>query len=350
MKVLFLLKQNYDYSWYSKSKAGLYNSALLIKEALEKHMDTKLVVCVDGNSIDKELHDYKPDFAILEAIWVTPDKLRELVALHPRVRFIVRIHSKISFLAHEGNALEWIIEYSKINNVDIAYNEKSTAEDFLAVDIKSSFLPNIYKYICQEPMSFAKRAFLTRKALYNRFRQVKDIFPATHLNVGCFGAIRPMKNQLLQAFAALEFAKENGYVLHFHINSPRQEQGGNSVLKNLRALFKDRADELVEHDWLSHNQFLELIQHMDIGLQTSMSESFNIVSADFVRQGVPIVASTEVTWLPEINRVVFDDVKDTKRAMDYALKNSELNVYLAQRSLNQYSENAFRDWMYYLSR
>jgi hypothetical protein len=38
---------------------------------------------------------------------------------------------------------------------------------------------------------------------------------------------------------------------------------------------------------------------MDMGLQISLSESFNLVSADFVKNHVPILVSDEIDWLPK---------------------------------------------------
>ena len=35
---------------------------------------------------------------------------------------------------------------------------------------------------------------------------------------------------------------------------------------------------------------------MDIGLQVSFSETFNIVGADLISQGVPLVGSVEIPW------------------------------------------------------
>jgi hypothetical protein len=106
-----------------------------------------------------------------------------------------------------------------------------------------------------------------------------------------------LKNQLLQAIAAIQFADENERHLRFHINSSRQEQGGSNVYKNLVALFKNTTHELVEHTWMPHDTFLSQIQLMDISMQVSMTETFNIVTADAVSLGVPVVASSEVDWL-----------------------------------------------------
>ena len=80
MKILFILKKRY-YHATNINSYGLINSATEIANFLETlpGINTKVVKVVDGNSIDKEVHDYRPDIVIIEALWVTGDKLKELI-------------------------------------------------------------------------------------------------------------------------------------------------------------------------------------------------------------------------------------------------------------------------------
>ena len=45
------------------------------------------------------------------------------------------------------------------------------------------------------------------------------------------------------------------------------------------------------------NASFRLVSTMDIGLQVSISETFNIVCADHVYMGIPIVTSKEISWM-----------------------------------------------------
>jgi len=45
---------------------------------------------------------------------------------------------------------------------------------------------------------------------------------------------------------------------------------------------------------MEHNDFIRVVKSMDIGMQVSLSESFNIVAADFVSNGVPLVGSPDI--------------------------------------------------------
>ena len=118
------------------------------------------------------------------------------------------------------------------------------------------------------------------------------------IRIGCFGAVRPLKNHLTQAVAAVAFARSLGKRLEFHVNGTRVEGSGEPVLKNLRAMFGGAHDaRLVEHGWLDREDFLKLVGEMDAVMQVSFTETFNIVGADAAAAGVPLIASGEVPWL-----------------------------------------------------
>src|SRR5262245_7332814 len=99
-KILFLLKEH-SYGNFGIAKSGLLNSVRLLEKALLHFgivKESKTVVCVDANQIDRELFLYRPDVCFIEAIWVTEQKLAEIQRLHPKVEFVIRVHSNIPFL------------------------------------------------------------------------------------------------------------------------------------------------------------------------------------------------------------------------------------------------------------
>jgi len=124
-RILFILKLRHTYGEYSGvlKSSGLLNSATFVADALAKAgYITKVVQVVDNNSIDKEITAFKPTLAILEALWVVPSKLDVLKKLHPKVTWIVRLHSKMPFLANEGIAMHWINDYIRKPKVYLAVN------------------------------------------------------------------------------------------------------------------------------------------------------------------------------------------------------------------------------------
>jgi hypothetical protein len=123
------------------------------------------------------------------------------------------------------------------------------------------------------------------------------------LNIGCFGALRVLKNHAQQAMWAMDFAESLGKKMHFHVNiSEHEQREAGPVLRNMRAMFSSSNHKLIEHPWYEHKDFINVIRHMDMGMQVSFTETFNIVAADFVNAGIPIVVSNEIKFVNPICR------------------------------------------------
>lgn len=296
MKVLFVLKYRevsddllgvYSYSGMS---SGLMNSARMVKEMLNLNgHESKLVQVVDNNCIDREVTLFKPDVVIIEAFWVVPEKFQLLNKLHPSVKWIIRNHSNIPFLAQEGMIMNWATKCVRVPNVFLATNTKQSLND-LKVAVAE-------KYNSTPPIAAAKVIYFPNYYVQEVERCWRYKSDST-LDVGCFGAIRPLKNHLVQAIAAIDYAQQAGKKLKFHVNSGRQESGGMPVLHNLRGLFDgNRHSQLVEHTWKPHAEFVKVIASMDVSTQVSFTETFNIVTADAVTMGVPVVVSPDVFWI-----------------------------------------------------
>lgn len=317
--------------------AGLSNSATYVQQMLQKNgFDTKLVQVVDNNQIDREVTIFNPDIVIIEALWVVPSKFEVLKKLHPKVTWIVRLHSELPFLANEGIAIQWINELVRMNGVYVATNSPFAQRDLHRyLDIKNFgskllYLPNYY------PVG----TNTTNAELF--WDQGKII------NIGCFGAIRPLKNQLLQAAAAVEFAERRGLTCRFHINAERVEGNGDAILKNLRAFFATLdKHELVEHQWMDREEFLKVVRWMDVGLQMSLSETFNIVSADFVNEDVPILTSPEIDWMPKFFTANPTDVDDIVKGLNRILFYDRWFIWLnwQRKALRKYINKSENIWV-----
>lgn len=333
-KILFILKKKQSsHPGLKTISSGLFNSASFVNQMLVKNgFDSHIVEVKDNNDIDREVTKHKANIVIIEALWVVPSKFDVLTKLHPKVKWIVRLHSEIPFIANEGIAIEWVYEYQKKKNVFISVNSERAYEDFNGIlKEKTIYLPNYY------PVKLFKAGF--------NFKSSKKT-----LEVGCFGAVRPLKNQLYQAVAAIQFANEKGKKLHFHINVARVENHGDPVLKNLRALFLNNPQhKLIEHTWLTHDDFVKLIKTLDLGLQVSFTETFNIVAADFVNNNIPVVVSDEIKWMSKFYKASPTDSCDIKSKMAFALNVKNLNVqYLNKVKLWKYcneSESVWVDFM-----
>lgn len=317
--------------------SGLFNSAVNVVSMLnDEGIPSQLVTVGDNNDIDREVTKHKPTHVFIEALWVVPDKFEVLRRLHPTVTWIVRIHSETPFLANEGMAFEWLFRLIKIPNVFIAFNSNYTYHEFLKMITKGHdhvlCLPNYYE---------------GSKTSLTNINTKPDV-----LDIGCFGAIRPMKNQLIQAVAAISFANKQKKKLRFHVNGTRVEQKGDSVLKNIRSLFANYDQhELVEYHWMPHDKFVDVISSMDICMQVSLSETFNIVTADAVINDVPVVVSNEIDWICSVFQAKPTLAKSIvfRLWVTYILGGFGLHA-INKWKLRQYNKQAKREWLHELHR
>jgi hypothetical protein len=329
-RILFICKdRNTSYT----PSFGLLNSCKFICNALEKHyIECKVVAVVDNNAIDKEVTSFQPTHVFIEALWVVPSKFNVLCALHPNVKWYVRIHSKVPFLANEGMAMGWIRDYAEIShkfkNLHNSANNMEVIDAFKKTfDINIKFHPNIYA-----PPDYG--------------------FTDTHksnshiIDVGCFGAIRPMKNQLLQAMAAVAFGNEINKKIRFHVNGDRVEMKGEATFRNIENVFKDTKHELIKHDWSEHKDFIKVVRQMDMGMQVSLSETFNIVAADFVWNNIPVVGSTEISWLSFLYKADAASLSDMVEKMKTAWFGKSVNLHrLNKWNLDYYNEQSTNAWL-----
>ncbi len=333
-RVLFIIKERNVYGSLTKAY-GLFNSCNFVANKLrELGIEAKVVQVVDNNCIDREVSLFKPTHCFIEAIWVVPSKFEILSQLHPNVKWHVRLHSMVPFLSSEGMAFEWINEYYDLRkkNIDISIscNNKKLFEDLKDIYLGAvSYTPNIYYPEYSSPEKEIDR---------------KD----TIIDVGCFGALRVLKNHTQQAIWAMDFAESLNKTLKFHINiSEHEQREAGPILRNLRALFKNTKHTLVEHPWYSHDQFIEVVKSMDIGMQISFTETFNVTAADFVYCGVPIVVSKEIKFVNPDCRVDPSSQNQVMSALRHAFFDKKITRENKQ-FLEQHNEEAIDAWVEFL--
>jgi hypothetical protein len=344
---LFILKRRADYGTdpsYESSyqiATGMYNSAKFVVDELEAAgREAKLVIVIDGNDIDREVTEYKPTHVFIEGLWVTPLKFRQLksIARHKDVKWHVRIHSEIPFVATEGTAFDWIPQYLD-ERVYVAPNAPRAHEQvkWLATNMIGD--ANATTYVPLLPNCYPVDDF---QPIGNLSTRDKDT-----LDIACFGAHRPMKNHLQSAFIALRYAESQGKKLRFHVNN-RTDQGGDSPAKNVRNLLSVVNNaELVEHSWEDRETFLQSLSEIDLLLQVSMSETFNIVAADATLVGRPMLVSKEISWAyPTYGDP--QSVDDCLKKLELIMSNKKFFINSNRAGLNIYAASARRRWLNYL--
>jgi len=346
-RVLFILKRREDFNAVMHShvglSTGLYNSAKFMDDMLTDHgIESNLEVAIDNNCIDRLVRKHNPDYVIIEALWVVPTKFAILQKLHPSVKWIIRLHSEMPFMAGEGMAMDWVGDYSGFKNIIIACNAPRMMREIKfylkhrnqwtdqQANHRVIYLPNYY------PQDYVTKEL-------NKDKE--------HIDIACFGAIRPLKNHLSQAFAAIEFAEQLGKRLRFHVNAGRIEMQGGPAINNLKGLFQqihEHGHALVNHQWRPREEFLHLCAEMDIGMQCNFSETFNIVGADLVSRGIPLLSNhNEIPWAIPRFCASPVDTQDIIDKLHITYESADANVTQHQKSLTAYTSNTAKLWTKY---
>lgn len=278
-----------DTSEINYGQKGLNVSTMLMHlELVRRGFNSSYFGVDDDNGIDRIIYFLHPTHLILNAFWYRPEKIELLCKKYPNVKFFLRCHSKLNFLSMEGNGIKRLLEYiclsENYKNVFVSSNNYSMVNDIQQVFNKYiTWIPNLY---------------FMNKPINNNIWTRKSVAP---LKIGIFCAMRPFKNVITQAGAAVSIGEKMNVPVEVHIITGREEMGGHTVVNSLKQMFNgispDKA-KLIEYPWMSHNDFLKLISNMHIGLQVTYTESFNIVAADFLSQNKPIMVSPSVTYLP----------------------------------------------------
>lgn len=345
-KSLFLLKIREDYSQdpsYSGSyqiATGMYNSAKFVSDMLNANGRTSEVALIpDANSIDAAVQGYNATHVFIEGLWVTPAKFAELLGMpaHAGREWIVRVHSEIPFLAQEGVAMDWISQYIALG-VKVAPNAPRAHQQI--------------SWLCENlavPQDPAVMTPMLQNYYPPDFLPIPPRVDGPVLKVGLFGAFRVLKNHLQQAFAAARYATSLGKTLELHIND-RVDAGGTGPARNVADLYdaisSNTGATIVEHGWEDRDTFLTTLGSMDLNLQVSMSETFNIVAADSITAGTPILVSSEIPWAFPLYADP-QSVDSMLNMMGFALGNTFL-LNKNRSGLRRYVGQAERRWLNYV--
>ena len=111
-------------------------------------------------------------------------------------------------------------------------------------------------------------------------------------------------------------------------------------------MFNGINHKLIEHKWMPHNNFIELIRSMHLGMQLSYTESFNLIACDFIANGIPIVISDTINWGPDFYKASTIDMEDVidKLHLLYDGRNKKDRQKSAYTFLSQYEKAAEMAW------
>jgi hypothetical protein len=327
---------DYGSEGYGRCHRGLGINALMTVRVLRKHgIRADLCPVWDIPSMKKGLDKYKPTHAVVQALWISGAEQSALCTEYPDTQFVIRCHSQIGFLQVEPPAIKNLRDLMYLEelalNLTVSANTTRLTH-FLEKTYKSKvlYLPNLYDI---------ERAARKRDESHDH-RVVR---------IASFGAHRLLKNHTTAAAAALLMAERRGSDLEFYVNAGREENvKPNSIIKALQFMF-DRVPwaKLVEVPWAEWSQFRQQVAFMDLCMQVSFTETFNITTADAVCEGVPSVVSDAIEWTPHRWHANVDDANDIARVGSALLWDTH-GAEEGLKALEEYQKKAIEIWLKYL--
>ncbi len=324
-------------AWIRTSCVGLNVAGFTTAKALRARGVDVSVFPVRHNvdivhAIDKynETHKERLTHIVISAPWLSTYDLKCILRNWPDMQVVILSHSNVGFLQADpcGVALlRSYLELAKWNpNLRVGGNSKHFA-DWLAhaYDADSVWLPNVYPF---------------------EDRAAKP-WNGGLVKIGAFGAVRPEKNFMTAAAAAVAVHKQLGVPIELHMSSGGEGDQGRTTPSIGEMCADMKGVTLVRHAWAPWDIFIQEIAEMDLLFQLSYTESFNMVTADGISQGVPSVVSPAISWAPDAWKANPDNVMDAARVGVRLLTNrKERSAGFA--ALSRHNEKAVRVWLEWL--
>lgn len=341
MRVILAYKNfaaNKNISHIGLGVAGMNNEKVLLKNGIH----AEVWAILDSDHLRKLLnlqsHARQPvTHVIISAPWIATTALNHLCQLFRTIHFAVNCHSNVGFLQADPNGMKFLREDLELEmavpNFSVAANSKKMKEWVIdAYGNPCAYLPNLY--------------FLHG----NGRRHITAWHPGSVLRIGCFGAVRPQKNLASAVGAAIELGHQLKTRTEIWISSGRTEGGGSTVVNTVRQMCKDLpTTTLHEAGWHSWPSFRRLVGSMHLLLQPSYTESFNMVTADGIAEGVASVVGEAIDWVPPYWEAHTDDVFNIAHVARSLLLNHRAPED-GYQALENYLQQGIRSWKEFLER
>jgi hypothetical protein len=323
-------------AWVRSSCVGLNVAGYTTANVLRKHGIKTVVFPVRHNvdivtAIDayNESHQEALTHVVISAPWLSVYDLQTLIENFKTIQFVILSHSNVGFLQADPDGVWLLRQYFDLAQTHPNLKVGGNSEKFVhwvqhAYNQEATLLPNLYPLPDKDKV----------KAPWDG---------KSALKIGAFGAVRPYKNFMTAAAAAITIQRFLGVPVELHM-STGGEGGTVAAIEQMCAGVKDF--KLVKHEWSYWDKFIRLVANMDLLLQVSYTESFNLITADGISVGVPSVVSSAIEWAPDA----------WKADADNALKVAQVGLRLLRgenreagfKALGDHNEYALRFWIAYL--
>lgn len=317
------------------SHIGLGVSAISIAKVLRRHgIYAEVWPIVHARDLAERLQNQPATHVAVSAPWIPSADLQRLTIAHPDTHFAVNCHSNVGFLQADANGVKLVREAMELEAGTFNFHLAGNSRRFCrwirnAYGSPCTYLPNLY--------------YLEESCIPSR-----PAYSCGTLRIGTFGATRPLKNFMSAAGAALEMARTLKVELELWVSAGRMEGGGDTILRAAHAMLDGVPGvRLVENGWEPWPKFRRTVGHMHLLLQPSYTESFNMVTADGVSEGVASVVSEAIDWAPEHWKASSDDVFDIARVGRHLLTDPRA-AQDGLEALQTHNREALRAWMEFI--
>jgi hypothetical protein len=283
------------------SHIGLGVAAINTAKVLQQNgIPTVVWPVINAEDLRRRLTVKATANVIISAPWIPSAELQALGNDFPNTHFTVACHSNVGFLQADRNGVKLVRELMELEagnyNIHLAGNSRRFCNWIrFAFSAPCAYLPNLY-FLHDEPLPHPRP------------------FHGGTLKIGVFGATRPLKNMMSAAGAALEIARSLRSPLELWVSGGRTEGGGEVVLGAVKEMLAGLPGvNLILNGWQTWPNFRRTVGSMNLLLQPSYTESFNMVTADGVAEGVPSVVSSAIDWAPSDWKADVDDTLDIAR-------------------------------------
>jgi len=323
-------------AWAGISHIGLGVAAEMDARYLNAHgVEAKVIPVRNNVDIVDRLRAEKFTHIVISAPWLSAFDLDTIVKAFPNVEFVICIHSNIGFLQADPGAISLMRRYIAVSQERANFHLAGNCRPFVqwleeVYNIEAFLLPNLYPF--------------DRKEMRSAWN------PDDVLRIGTFGAIRPQKNVLTAAAAALLLSRRLGVPVEFNISTGREDGGASVILQAIREMSRHTPGfHLCERSWSDWHDFKRVLRGMNLLIQVSYTESFNIVTADGISEGVPSVVSEAIAWAPKHWRANPDSVQDVAYVAERLLGNAA-ERHQGIVALYEHNQTAFKFWEKYLTK
>jgi hypothetical protein len=324
-------------AWIRTSCVGLNVAGYTTEKVLNQHGFETVVFPVRHNvdvvkSIDRfnETHNKKLTHVVISAPWLSIHDLKSLLHNFPTIQFVILSHSNVGFLQADPYGVHLLREYQELSkscpNFKVGGNSRKFVEWMEhAYGRDVVLLPNMYPI--GDPIE----------------KKWDGVSP---IKIGAFGAVRPEKNFMTAAAAAVALQSSLGVPVELHMSTGGEgDRGLTSPAIDQMCFGKVR---VIRHPWMFWDGFIQLVASMDLLIQVSYTESFNMITADGISVGVPSVVSPAIYWAPNSWKADSDNVMDVVKVGRQLLLNAEIRN-LGVEALTSHNEESMKHWERYLT-